>query len=92
MRSTALDTTYIYYYTEWDIDKKAVKTIASQFTNLFQRVDLTLDRTFYAGNYLAFCPMGGLVGAWEEQNFNIQLSYIEFEPTFIHNVHQTMNW
>ncbi len=93
MRSTALDTTYTTYVTGWDVDYASVATIASQFTNLFQRVDLTLDRTFYAGNYLAFCPMGGLVGAWEEQNFNIQLTYVNTSAhPGIHNMYQTMNW
>ncbi len=96
MRSTALDTINYNYDTVWDVDNSQVKTIASQFTNLFQRVDLTLDRTFYAGNYLAFCPMGGLVGAWEEQNLNIQLTYLNVPPadktSGIHNVYQAMNW
>jgi len=96
MRSTALDTTYINYTSTWDSEETiSVRTIASQFTNLFQRVDLTLDRTFYAGNYLAFCPMGGLVGAWEEQNFNLEMTYNQSNPDSLANIrkiYQTMNW
>ncbi|MCH9621892.1 MAG: hypothetical protein S4CHLAM20_13230 [Chlamydiia bacterium] len=91
MRSASLSE-YITYYTIWSntIDRQA-SAISSQFTNYFNRIDLTLDRTFYIGNYVSLCPWIGLLGAWEEQKFTIFTTPV-VTPENIERTYQTMNW
>lgn len=42
------------------------------WANWFNRVDVQLARAFYAGHYLQLRPFIGLLGAWDEQWFNIR--------------------
>lgn len=44
-----------------------LNTFSSEFTNQFNRIDLTMQRQFFAGNYLLFSPFVGLLSAWERQ-------------------------
>jgi len=41
--------------------------IESRWKSNFNRIDGTLDRSFYLGNYFTFSPSMGLLGAWETQ-------------------------
>ena len=43
----------------------------TSWANFFNRVDAQLARSFYAGHYLQLRPFAGLLGAWDEQWFNI---------------------
>jgi hypothetical protein len=47
-----------------------INSLESQFKTQFNRVDATLDRSFYAGHYMTFRPWLGLLGAWDTQNLN----------------------
>lgn len=42
------------------------------WANWFNRVDLQLARSHYAGHYLQMRPYLGLLGAWDEQWYNIR--------------------
>jgi hypothetical protein len=75
------------YLAIWAIDLGAVNEFAYNFSNTFNQINLTLDRTFYAGNYFTFAPWIGLIGAWEKQIFNQQIDATDFS---IYN--QTQNW
>lgn len=44
----------------------------TRWANWFNRVDLQLARSHYAGHYLQMRPYLGLLGAWDNQTFNIQ--------------------
>ncbi len=44
---------------------------ASRWNNWFQRVDGQLGRSFYVGHYLSFRPFLGVLGAFDEQWFDI---------------------
>jgi hypothetical protein len=74
VRTSSLQVPNIEYYSPWvEIpDPSTVESISSKFNNTFQRVDLTLDRTYYLGNYLAVGPWIGLVGAWDDQYFYVK--------------------
>jgi hypothetical protein len=43
----------------------------SSWNNWFNRIDLTMGRSFFAGHYLAIRPFMGLLGAWDNQKLNI---------------------
>ena len=42
------------------------------WANWFNRVDIQLARSWYAGHYLQLRPFLGLLGAWDEQWYNIR--------------------
>ncbi len=44
----------------------------SFWANWFNRVDAMIARSFYAGHYLQLRPFLGLLGAWDEQWYNIR--------------------
>ena len=48
---------------------------ASRWQGWFQRVDVTMGRSFYAGHYLALRPFLGLLGAWDSQDFDINYQF-----------------
>jgi hypothetical protein len=97
MKAVSLDPN-ISYFCPWvsiNDSNKRVSGMSSEFTVLFNRIDLTLDRTFYIGNYLAFCPWAGLLGAWDQQNFNINITPTNPSPAAnsdLRRMRQTMNW
>ncbi len=63
--------------------------LSSKWSNQFNRIDGQLDRSFYAGHYLAFRPWLGLLGAWDTQNVNA--NDLEFEGQ-IENVNKQVRW
>jgi hypothetical protein len=48
-----------------------LQSVGSNWNNWFQRVDASIGRAFFAGHYLTLRPFAGLLGAWDQQNFNI---------------------
>lgn len=61
--------------TNWIDPLSGVQTIASaaaKWDNWFNRIDVTLGRSFFAGHYLAIRPFMGLLGAWDNQDLDIQ--------------------
>ncbi len=56
----------------------------------FNRVDLTMGRSFFAGHYLAVRPFMGLLGAWDNQKLHIE--YTEFESLDEYDLHNTQKW
>lgn len=66
------------YSTLWDNAPSIAVTsfdgVNSQFTNQFNKIDISLDRGFFAGHYLAFRPWMGLLVAWEDQHLNFELT------------------
>ena len=44
--------------------------LSSKFKNQFNRIDAMVDRSFYAGHYLAFRPWLGLLGAFDYQDLD----------------------
>lgn len=57
----------------WRVDPSsnqvALNAVSSSWNNWFNRIDVELARSFYAGHYLAYRPWIGLLGAWDEQWF-----------------------
>lgn len=61
------------YFTTIFTDPDTVTTDADTdidlaFGNWFNRIDVFLDRSFYAGHYLAFRPWVGIQAAWDYQD------------------------
>ena len=86
-----LNLAQVQYYAFWidNVVTDATTDFSSRFANSFNRIDLTVDRAFYAGNYFTFAPWIGLVSAWENQTFYQEIltnvpDYFEFN--------QTQNW
>ncbi len=73
-------------------------TINSQWNNWFNRIDAELGRAFYVGHYLSFRPFIGLLGAWEEQSFNIQhhslstTAGVNVRPDILYTVNNHQKW
>ena len=61
------------------------------WANWFNRVDLQLARSHYAGHYLQMRPYLGLVGAWDDQYFNIQYKEVT-TATRWHTWTNTQKW
>ena len=49
-----------------------LRELSSRFRNRFQEVNLTINRPFYAGDYLIICPKLGLLAALETQNLDVK--------------------
>ena len=64
------------YYCPWINQDTLAGSVSSKFCNTFQRVDLTMDRTYYLGNYLAVGPWIGILGAWDDQDFYVKIGPI----------------
>lgn len=47
-------------------------TLGSQWSNQFNRIDLDMGRSFWAGHYLTLRPFAGLMGGWETQNLTVE--------------------
>lgn len=58
------------YHVTFDEEENFYDAISSKFKNQFNRLDALVDRSFFAGHYLAFRPWLGLLGAWENQNLD----------------------
>jgi len=54
--------------------RNAYNAVATQYLQQFNRIHGAVDRAFYAGHYLAFRPFCGLLGAWENQKLNFNLT------------------
>ncbi len=58
------------------------------WANWFNRVDAQIARSFYAGHYLQLRPFLGLLGAWDQQYYNIHYNEVSFSNrwnTWINN-------
>lgn len=58
------------YVPTFNADTISYSAMESDFTNQFNRIDVQVDRSFFAGHYLAFRPRLGLLAAWEKQHLN----------------------
>ena len=47
------------------------KQLNSKWKIFFQKIDLFLDRSFYAGKFLILAPVIGVTGAWDKQTLYI---------------------
>lgn len=82
----------ISYYSLWsDISDGTVGILKYEWNNIFQRIDITVDRTFYIGNYLTFKPWAGIIGAWDDQTFN-QIVTPQTGAQYVQTIKQTMDW
>ncbi|MCH9811563.1 hypothetical protein K0U07_02225 [bacterium] len=52
-------------------------SLESRFQNQFNRIDGMVDRSFYAGHYLAFRPWLGLLGAFDYQDLDYNATTTE---------------
>lgn len=55
---------------------------AGRFENWFNRIDATLARSFYAGHYLTYKPWLGLIGAWDKEDVNNQVTRLSNSVTY----------
>ncbi|MCH9617423.1 MAG: hypothetical protein SP4CHLAM5_07120 [Chlamydiia bacterium] len=62
--------TGVTYRPTFNAIDEAYSSLKSQFKTQFNRIDLTVDRSFYAGHYMTFRPWMGLLAAWDTQNLN----------------------
>ena len=59
-------------YTMWRLDSTSytptwVNSISSKWSNWFNRINVEIARSFYAGHYFSHSPFIGVLGAWEKQ-------------------------
>ena len=59
------------WWTDALVGPTTITYAASKWDNWFNRVDVTMGRSFFAGHYLAVRPFMGLLGAWDSQELNI---------------------
>lgn len=70
-RTTLVSTNY---FSPFDDQNVAYNGAETQYKQQFNRIHGALDRAFYAGHYLAFRPWIGLLGAWEDQSLNFNMT------------------
>ncbi len=63
---------------------------SSSWNVWFNRIDLTMGRSFFAGHYLAIRPFLGLLGAWDNQS--LHANYTEHGTSTLYDVHNTQKW
>lgn len=63
---------------------------SSSWNVWFNRIDLTMGRSFFAGHYLSVRPFMGLVGAWDNQKLNID--YTESSDSDVYNLRNSQKW
>ncbi len=51
-----------------------VNSLSSSWNLWFNRIDLTMGRSFFAGHYLSIRPFMGLLGAWDNQKLHVTTS------------------
>ncbi|MCH9617426.1 MAG: hypothetical protein SP4CHLAM5_07150 [Chlamydiia bacterium] len=85
---------HVPYQTPFSAESFQSDTLHSQFANWFNRVDMTIDRSFFTGRFIAIRPWMGILGAWEESqlNFNMKADEEYSEATDITQYQFTQNW
>jgi Legionella pneumophila major outer membrane protein precursor len=63
---------------------------SSSWNNWFNRIDLTMGRSFFAGHYLAIRPFMGLLGAWDNQKLDAE--YTELSTLDQYNLSNSQKW
>ncbi|MBM3192873.1 MAG: hypothetical protein FJZ59_01405 [Chlamydiae bacterium] len=63
---------------------------SSSWNVWFNRIDLTMGRSFFAGHYLSVRPFMGLVGAWDNQKLHIDYTDSTGESNY--DLHNTQKW
>ena len=80
MKSTYLEINNWKYASPWLFPMNTfLEKFSSSFQNQFNRINTTLQRSFYAGDYLAFFPWIGFLGAWEKQYLYIYGESINYD-------------
>ena len=63
---------------------------SSSWNVWFNRIDLTMGRSFFAGHYLAIRPFMGLLGAWDNQKLHVE--YTDSDDGDEFDLHNTQKW
>lgn len=79
----------VLYIPTFNANNVVYQTLESRFQTQFNRIDGIVDRSFYAGHYLAFRPWLGLLGVWDYQNLDYNATT---EQEQIEKARDTQNW
>ncbi len=63
-------------------DLELLNSASSKWNVWFNRIDLTMGRSYFAGHYLSVRPFMGLLGAWDNQEFNTKSTYASDSANF----------
>ena len=80
----------INYTPTFSNDSVSYTSIESAFGNQFNRIQASVDRSFFAGHYLAMRPWMGLLAAFEEQHLQYQ-GFFGGEGAFDYG-HMSQRW
>ena len=64
---------------------------SSSWNVWFNRIDLTMGRSFFAGHYLSIRPFMGLLGAWDNQSLHTKYTEDNIDSTE-YDVHNVQKW
>ena len=67
----------------------ALSEASSSWNVWFNRIDLTMGRSFFAGHYLSVRPFMGLLGAWDNQKLHVGYTTTGLTEYDLHN---TQKW
>jgi hypothetical protein len=82
------------YHTPFSEEAFKSDKLHSQFNNWFNRVDVTIDRSFFTGRFISIRPWMGILGAWEDSNlnFNMKAEGEDYEITDIKQYTFFQSW